>query len=120
MGILIAAIVKRMAVGAGVSLLKAVDWPGVCARVLSALLRRAAAHRSYGTVRVVARRVLEQCRWVLAVTEDGVVTENELTGAVEQAGDLLEAWGEGAGKSVTGQIEARLTEALSEVKDAKG
>lgn len=120
MGTLIAIIAKRMAAGAGVSLLKAIDWPGVCARVLSALLRRAAAHRSYGTIRLVAKRLLEQCQWVLAVTEDGVVTENELTGAVQQAGDLLEAWGDGAGKSVTGQIESKLQETLMEVQDAKG
>lgn len=97
---------------AGAVLFKGVDWAGFVARVFSYLLRRAVAWGSYAQVRLVAARVLEQARYVLAVTEDGQITAEEAAAGVASVRKLLDAWAEGAGKSVTRPIEAKIKQAV--------
>ena len=70
---LIIAWLKANWLAVGKRLLAAADWAGILARVFSYLLRLALQSGRYAAVRLLASRVIEQARIVLAVTDDGVV-----------------------------------------------
>lgn len=112
MGSLMMTWLKANWFAAGVALFKGVDWAGFVARVFSYLLRRAVAWGSYAQVRLVAARVIEQAQYILAVTEDGQITAEEAAAGVASVRKLLDAWAEGAGKSVTRPIEAEIKQAV--------
>ena len=96
-------------------LLAGADWAGILARVFSYLLKLALQSGRYETVRLLASRVIEQARFVLAVTADGVVSKEEAEKAVATARRLFDAWAEGKGKGVTRPIVAELQDAVGEV-----
>ena len=96
-------------------LLSAADWAGILARVFSYLLKLALQSGRYTAVRLLASRVIEQARFVLAVTDDGVVSKEESEKAVATARRLFDAWADGKGKGVTHPIEAELNDAVREV-----
>jgi len=98
----------------GKFLLSAADWAGILARVFSYLLRLALHSGRYAAVRLLASRVIEQARFVLAVTDDGVVSKEEAEKAVAAARRLFDAWTEGKGKGVTRPIVAELQDAVNE------
>ena len=95
-------------------LLAGADWAGILARVFSYLLRLALQSGRYAAVRLLASRVIEQARFVLAVTDDGVVSKEEAEKAVAAARRLFDAWAEGKGKGVTQPIVAELQDAVNE------
>lgn len=96
-------------------LLSAADWAGILARVFSYLLKLALQSGQYQTVRLLAARVIEQAQFVLAVTDDGVVSKEEAEKAVAAARRLFDAWADGKGKGVTHPIVAELNDAVREV-----
>jgi len=96
-------------------LLSGADWAGILARVFSYLLRLALRSGQYQTVRLLASRVIEQARFVLAVTDDGVVSKEEAEKAVATARRLFDAWADGKGKGVTRPIVDELRDAIREV-----
>jgi len=96
-------------------LLAGADWAGILARVFSYLLKLALQSGQYQAVRLLASRVIEQARFVLAVTDDGVVSKEEAEKAVAAAQRLFDAWAEGEGKGVTRPIVAELNDAVREV-----
>ena len=96
-------------------LLAAADWAGILARVFSYLLKLALQSGQYKTVRLLAARVIEQAQFVLAVTDDGVVSKEEAEKAVATARRLFDAWADGKGKGVTQPIVAELHDAVREV-----
>ena len=98
----------------GKRLLAAADWAGILARVFSYLLRLALQSGRYAAVRLLASRVIEQARFVLAVTDDGVVSKEEAEKAVAAARRLFDAWADGKGKGVTQPIVAELHDAVNE------
>lgn len=95
-------------------ILSAPDWAGVLARVFSYLLKRALQSGRYDTVRLLASRVTEQARFVLAVTDDGVVSKEEAEKAIALTRRLFDAWADGKGKGVTRPIVAELHDAARE------
>lgn len=95
-------------------LLSAADWAGILARVFSYLLKLALQSGRYAAVRLLASRVIEQARFVLAVTDDGVVSKDEAEKAVAAARRLFDAWADGKGKGVTQPIVAELHDAVNE------
>ena len=95
-------------------LLAGADWAGVLARVFSYLLKLALQSGRYQTVRLLAARVIEQAQYVLAVTDDGVVSKEEAEKAVATARRLFDAWAAGKGKGVTLPIVAELQDAVNE------
>ena len=95
-------------------LLSAADWAGILARVFSYLLKLALQSGRYAAVRLLASRVIEQARFVLAVTDDGVVSKEEAEKAVAAARRLFDAWADGKGKGVTQPIVAELHDAVNE------
>jgi hypothetical protein len=99
----------------GKFLLSGTDWAGVLARVFSYLLKLALRSGRYEAVRLLASRVIEQARFVLAVTDDGVVSKEEAEKAVATARRLFDAWAEGKGKGVTRPIVEQLQDAVGEV-----
>ena len=98
----------------GKFLLAGADWAGILARVFSYLLKLALQSGRYAAVRLLASRVIEQARFVLAVTDDGVVSKEEAEKAVAAARRLFDAWAEGKGKGVTRPIVAELQDAVNE------
>ena len=96
-------------------LLAGADWAGILARVFSYLLKLALQSGQYQTVRLLASRVIEQAQFVLAVTDDGVVSKEEADKAVATARRLFDAWADGRGKGVTHPIVAELNDAVREV-----
>ena len=96
-------------------LLAGADWAGIIARVFSYLLKLALQSGRYETVRLLASRVIEQAQFVLAVTDDGVVSKEEAEKAVATARRLFDAWADGKGKGVTHPIVAELNDAVREV-----
>jgi hypothetical protein len=96
-------------------LLAGADWAGVLARVFSYLLKLALQSGRYEAVRLLASRVIEQARFVLAVTDDGVVSKEEAEKAVATARRLFDAWAEGQGKGVTRPIVNELRDVVGEV-----
>jgi len=99
----------------GKFLLSGTDWAGIVARVFSYLLKLALQSGRYEAVRLLATRIIEQARFVLAVTDDGVVSKEEAEKAVATARRLFDAWAEGKGKGVTHPIVAELNDAIREV-----
>ena len=99
----------------GKFLLSGADWAGILARVFSYLLRLALQSGRYEAVRLLASRVIEQAQFVLAVTDDGVVSKEEAEKAVAAARRLFDAWAAGKGKGVTLPIVAELQDAVNEV-----
>ncbi len=99
----------------GKFLLSGADWAGILARVFSYLLKLALQSGRYDTVRLLASRITEQAQFVLAVTDDGVVTKEEAEKAVASARRLFDAWADGKGKGVTHPIVAELHDAVREV-----
>lgn len=95
-------------------LLSGADWAGILARVFSYLLKLALRSGRYEAVRLLASRVIEQARFVLAVTDDGVVSKEEAEKAVAAARRLFDAWADGKGKGVTQPIVAELHDAVNE------
>ena len=95
-------------------LLSAADWAGILARVFSYLLKLALQSGRYAAVRLLASRVIEQARFVLAVTDDGVVSKEEAEKGVAAARRLFDAWADGKGKGVTQPIVAELHDAVNE------
>ena len=95
-------------------LLSAAYWAGILARVFSYLLKLALQSGRYAAVRLLASRVIEQARFVLAVTDDGVVSKDEAEKAVAAARRLFDAWADGKGKGVTQPIVAELHDAVNE------
>ena len=98
----------------GKFLLAGADWAGILARVFSYLLKLALQSGRYAAVRLLASRVIEQARFVLAVTDDGVVSKEEAEKAVAAARRLFDAWADGKGKGVTRPIVAELQDAVNE------
>ena len=96
-------------------LLAGADWAGILARVFSYLLKLALQSGRYAAVRLLASRVIEQARFVLAVTDDGVVSKDEAEKAVAAARRLFDAWAAGEGKGVTRPIVNELRDAVGEV-----
>lgn len=96
-------------------LLSAADWAGILACVFSYLLKLALQSGQYQAVRLLASRVIEQAQFVLAVTDDGVVSKEEAEKAVAAARRLFDAWADGKGKGVTHPIVAELNDAVREV-----
>lgn len=96
-------------------LLAGADWAGILARVFSYLLKFALQSGQYQAVRLLASRVIEQAQFVLAVTDDCVVSKEEAEKAVAAARRLFDAWAEGKGKGVTHPIVAELNDAVREV-----
>ena len=96
-------------------LLAGADWAGIIARVFSYLLKLALQSGQYQTVRLLAARVIEQAQFVLAVTDDGVVSKEEAEKAVATARRLFDAWAAGEGKGVTRPIVNELRDAVGEV-----
>ncbi len=96
-------------------LLASADWAGIIARVFSYLLKLALQSGRYDAVRLLASRVIEQARFVLAVTDDGVVSKEEAEKAVATARRLFDAWAAGEGKGVTRPIVNELRDAVGEV-----
>lgn len=105
MGELIFGFFKKNWIGAGLALIKTVDWAGVTAKVFNYLLSRAIARSDYATVRLLAKRVLQQACYVLDVTDDGVVSAEESAQVTDAAKKLLAAWAAGAGKEITAPLE---------------
>ncbi len=96
-------------------LLAGADWAGILARVFSYLLKLALESGQYQAVRLLASRVIEQAQFVLAVTDDGVVSKEEAEKSVATARRLFDAWADGKGKGVTHPIMAELNDAVREV-----
>jgi hypothetical protein len=96
-------------------LLAGADWAGILARVFSYLLKHALQSGQYQAVRLLASRVIEQAQFVLAVTDDGVVSKEEAEKAVATARRLFDAWAAGEGKGVTRPIVEQLHDAVREV-----
>lgn len=96
----------------GAWLFRGVDWAGVVARVFSYLLRRAVNSGSYAQVRLVAVRIVEQARHVLAITEDGEITAAEAAAGVDAVRRLLDAWADGKCWNETRPIEAEIQKAV--------
>jgi len=112
---LLIAFLKTHWLSVGKFLLSGADWAGILARVFSYLLRLALQSGQYQTVRLLASRVIEQARFVLAVTDDGVVSKEEAEKAVAAARRLFDAWAAGEGKGVTRPIVDELRDAVGEV-----
>ncbi len=112
---LIIAWLKANWLAVGKWLLAATDWAGILARVFSYLLKLALQSGQYQAVRLLASRAIEQAQFVLAVTDDGVVSKEEAEKAVATARRLFDAWAEGKGKGVTHPIVAELNDAVREV-----
>ena len=96
-------------------ILAGADWAGILARVFSYLLKLALQSGRYDAVRLLASRVIEQARFVLAVTDDGVVSKEEAEKAVATARRLFDAWAAGEGKGVTRPSVDELRDAVREV-----
>ena len=96
-------------------LLAGADWAGILSHVFSYLLKLALQSGRYDSVRLLASRVIEQARFVLAVTDDGVVSKEEAEKAVATARRLFDAWAAGEGKGVTRPIVNELRDAVGEV-----
>lgn len=96
-------------------LLAGADWAGILSHVFSYLLKLALQSGRYEAVRLLASRVIEQARFVLAVTDDGVVSKEEAQKAVATARRLFDAWAAGEGKGVTRPIVDELRDAVGEV-----
>ena len=112
---LIIAWLKTNWLAIGKWLLAGADWAGIIARVFSYLLKLALQSGRYDAVRLLASRVIEQARFVLAVTNDGVVSKEEAEKAVATARRLFDAWADGKGKGVTRPIVDELRDAVGEV-----
>ena len=94
---------------------QALDGPGAIGlRTHRAVEQHQRADGCCAAVRLLASRVIEQARFVLAVTDDGVVSKEEAEKAVATAQRLFDAWAAGEGKGVTRPIVNELRDAVGE------
>ena len=114
MKLLLLSFIKANWLTVGKWLLAGADWAGILSHVFSYLLKLALQSGRYDAVRLLASRVIEQARFVLAVTDDGVVSKEEAEKAVATAQRLFDAWAAGEGKGVTQPIVAELHDAVNE------
>ena len=105
MGTLVIAYLRANWIKVGMYLISGVDWASVMARAFNFVLTRAANRKSYATVRLLAKRVIEQANYILKVTDDGVINSAEAGEMVTTTRKLLTAWAEGEGKAVTAELE---------------